>query len=126
MRVKAQRVRAMLDKLEAERAGVMRLRSQKNAPGVLDAWEEVTRVLPSHSWLTELRLTDLPGAQEQQLVITGVSPAAASLVGLIDRSALFREAALTAPISIDPTEGKERFAIQAKLRTLDPLKTAAR
>ena len=30
------------------------------------------------------------------------------------------------PISIDPTEGKERFAIQARLKSLDPLKTAAR
>jgi general secretion pathway protein L len=126
MRAKAQRVRAMLDKLETERAGVLRLRSQKRAPGVLDAWEEVTRVLPSHSWLIELRLSDVSPGREQQLVITGFSPAAASLVGLLDRSPLFGDAALTAPISIDPTEGKERFAIQARLKTLDPLKTAAR
>ena len=125
-RVKAQRVRAALDQLESERSGLLRLRAQKNGPGVLDVWEEVTRVLPAHSWLTEMRLSGLPGSEEQQLTIAGLSPAAATLVGLFDRSALFREAALTASISIDPAEGKERFAIQAKLRNLDPLRTAAR
>jgi general secretion pathway protein L len=125
-RTKAQRVRAALDKLESERASLLRLRAQKNGPGVLDVWEEVTRVLPAHSWLTEMRLSGPPGSEEQQLTIAGLSPAAATLVGLFDRSPLFREAALTASISLDPTEGKERFAIQAKLRNVDPLRTAAR
>jgi general secretion pathway protein L len=126
-RAKAQRVRAAMSKLEAERAGLLRLRANKQAPNLLDAWEEISRVLPTHSWLTELRLSDLPGSGgEEQLVVTGFSPAAASLVGLIDRSALFRDAALTAQISVDPTEGKERFAIQAKLKTGDPLRTAER
>jgi general secretion pathway protein L len=125
-RATAQRVRTAVDKLESERAGFLRLRAQKNGPGVLEVWEEVTRVLPSHSWLTEMRLAGLPGSQEQQLTIAGLSPAAATLVGLFDRSLLFREVALTAPISLDPAEGKERFVIQAKLRTLDPLRTAER
>jgi general secretion pathway protein L len=125
-RAKAQRVRAALDKLESERASFLRLRAQKNGPGVLEVWEEVTRVLPSHSWLTEMRLTGLPGSQEQQLTLAGLSPAAATLVGLFDRSPLFRDVALTAPISLDPVEGKERFVIHAKLRTLDPLRTAER
>ena len=93
--------------------------------GLLDIWEEVTHALPSHTWLTELRLSNEAG-KEQQIVIAGFSSAAATLVGLLGRSPLFCNAALTGPISIDPTEGKERFVIQAKLRTLDPLKTAAR
>jgi general secretion pathway protein L len=125
-RAKAQRISAALNKLEAERAGLLRLRANKQAPNLLDAWEEISRVLPTNSWLTELRISDLPGSGEEQLVVTGFSPAAASLVGVIDRSPLFRDAALTAQISVDPTEGKERFAIQAKLKTGDPLRTAAR
>jgi general secretion pathway protein L len=125
-RAKARRVRAAMEKLEAEGAALLRLRGRKQAPGLLDTWEEITRILPAHSWLTELRLSDLPGSDGQQLVISGFSPAAASLVGLIDRSALFRDAALTAPVTIDTSEGKERFAIQAKLRAVDPLRTAAR
>jgi general secretion pathway protein L len=125
-RAKAQRVRIALDRLEGERASVLRVRAQKGGPGILDIWEEVTRVLPSDSWLTDMRLSGLPGSQEQLLTIAGLSPAAASLVALFDRSALFREVALTAPISLDPSEGKERFVIQAKLRTLDTLRTAER
>jgi general secretion pathway protein L len=125
-RAKAQRVRAALDKLESERASFVRLHAQKNSPGVLEVWEEVTRVLPSHSWLTEMRLAGIPGSQEQQLTLAGLSPAAATLVGLFDRSPLFRDVALASPISLDPVEGKERFVIQAKLRTLDSLRTAER
>jgi general secretion pathway protein L len=125
-RAKAQRVRSALDKLEAERVGVLRLRSRKrDGPGLLDIWEEMTRVLPSHTWLTELRLSDTVG-KEQQIVIAGFSSAAATLVGLLGHSPLFGDAALTAPISIDATEGKERFVIETRLKTLDPLKTAAR
>lgn len=126
-RAKAQRVRSALDKLEAERASVLRVRSHKrDGPSYLDIWEEVTRTLPSHSWLTELRLSEGSPGKEQQIVMTGFSTAAASLVGLLERSPLLGDAALTAPISVDPLEGKERFAIQARLKTLDPLKTAAR
>jgi general secretion pathway protein L len=125
-RAKAQSVRAAMNKLEAERAGLLRLRAHKEAPNLLDAWEEISRILPAHSWLTELHLSGAPAGDEQQLAITGFSPAAASLVGLIDRSPLFRDAALTSQISVDATEGKERFAIQAKLRADDPLRTAAR
>ena len=61
-RTKAQRVRAALDKLESERAHLPHLRAQKNGPGVSDIWEEVTRILPAHSWLTEMRLAALPGS----------------------------------------------------------------
>ena len=90
-RSKAQRVRASLDKLGANHANLSRLRVQKrDAPSLLDIWEEVTRVLPSHSWLTELRLSDVSPGKEQQIVITGLSPVAASLVGLLDRSPMFR------------------------------------
>jgi general secretion pathway protein L len=126
-RAKAQRVRAAMDKLDTEWASVAQVRSRKrDTPGVLDVWDEITRVLPSHSWLTELRISGAPGSKEQQVAITGFSAAAASLVGLVDRSALFRDAALTAPISLDHTEDKERFAIQANIRKQDQIEKASR
>jgi general secretion pathway protein L len=125
-RTKAQRVRAALDKLEAARAGILRLRAEKAGPGLLDVWEEMTRVLPVHTWLTELRLSTQPARNEQLLVVTGFSAAAATLVGLIDQSPLFRDASLTSSIAIDPVEKKERFAIEAHVTAPDPLKMAAR
>jgi general secretion pathway protein L len=126
-RVKAQSVRAAMDKLKAEWASVAQVQSRKrDTPGVLDVWDEVTRVLPSHSWLTELRITDAPGSKDRQVVITGFSAAAATLVGLVEKSALFRDAALTAPISLDQTENKERFAIQAAISKQDQIERASR
>jgi general secretion pathway protein L len=126
-RAKAQSVRAAMDKLDIEWASVAQVRSRKrDIPGVLDVWDEITRVLPSHSWLTELRISGAPSAKEQQVTITGFSSAAASLVGLVERSALFRDASLTAPISLDHSEDKERFAIQASIRKQDQIEKASR
>jgi general secretion pathway protein L len=78
-------------------------------------WHELTRVLPAHSWLTELRLSETPD-KTQQVAMNGLSAAASSLVGLIDQSPLFGETSLTAPIATDPIEGRERFALQAKIK----------
>lgn len=124
-RPRAQQVRAAIDRLEQKQAVLFRLRAQKaDRPGLLDAWEEATRILPAHSWLTELRLSETP--QDQQIGMTGFSAAATSLVGLIDQSPLFTDAALTAPVALDPVEQRERFALQAKLRTRQPIRKASR
>jgi len=84
-RGKAQQVRAAIDKLEQKQATLVRLRARRaEEPGLLDAWEEATRVLPSHSWLTELRLSE--SSDTRQISMSGFSAAAASLVGMIDQS----------------------------------------
>jgi general secretion pathway protein L len=115
-RVKAQQVRAAIDGVEQSQAVLLKLRTRKaDAPGLLDIWEEATQILPAHSWLTELRVSQTPG-EETQVSMVGFSTAAASLVGLVDRSALFTDASLTAPVTLDPIEGRERFSLQAKLR----------
>lgn len=115
-RVKAQQVRAAIDGLEQSQAVLFKIRARKaDAPGLLDIWEKATQVLPNHSWLTELRVSQTPG-EEARVSMVGFSSAAASLVGLVDRSALFTDASLTAPVTLDPIEGRERFSLQATLR----------
>jgi general secretion pathway protein L len=124
---KAQQVRMLVDQLRERRDALAGLRLQRSeAPGLVDVWEETTRILPLHSWLTELRLTEGAGKREQQVTMTGFSSAAPSLVGIIDGSRLFFDAALTSPVSFDATEGRERFALQAKVRSPDMLKDMAR
>ncbi len=114
---KAQQVRALINNLEHTQALLLRVRSRKSeSAGLLDVWEETTRLLPLHSWLTELRLSEVAQQNEQRLAIIGFSTAAASIVGLVDASAFFAEAALAAPVSLDVAEERERFAIQTKLR----------
>jgi general secretion pathway protein L len=106
-----------MEKLDQRQANIVRVRSQKrDAPGLLEVWEEVSRILPLNSWLTELRLSEVAQRQDQQVVMTGLSTAAADLVALIDKSPLFADAALTAPIALDSIEQRERFTLQVKLR----------
>jgi general secretion pathway protein L len=122
---RAQQVRAAIDRLEQKQAVLFRLRSLKaDRPRLLDAWEEVTKILPAHSWLTELRLSEI--SQDQQIAMTGFSSTATSLVGLIDQSPLFTDASLTAPVALDPVEQRERFALQAKLKVQQPIRKASR
>lgn len=114
-RAKAQQVRAQVDTLEKKRAAVVRVRTEKGSvPGLLDLWEKTTATLPAHSWLTELQLAQTTNTT-QQVTVIGFSEAAASLVGLFEKSSTFRDASLTSPISLDPVENRERFSIQMKV-----------
>jgi general secretion pathway protein L len=118
---KAQQVRSLIDQLQSRKSALLRLRLQREeVPGVLELWEEVTRIMPAHTWLTELRLTETGSKREEQISLSGFSGAAPSLVGIIDNSPLFFDATLTSPIAFDPGEGRERFSLQAKVRTPEP------
>jgi general secretion pathway protein L len=124
---KAQQVRQTIDQLRQRRDALVRLRLQRGeAPGLIDLWEEMTRILPQHSWLTELRLVEGSGGREAQVMMSGFSGAAPSLVGIVDGSRLFSDAALTSAVAFDPNEGRERFSLQAKVRPAVDLKEVAR
>lgn len=115
---RAQQVRALVNTLEHKQAVALRIHTKKReAARLLDVWEEATRILPNHTWLTELRLSETPDKHEQNIVVTGYSTAAPSLVGLIDASPMFSDASLTSPIARDNAEERERFSIQAKIQS---------
>jgi general secretion pathway protein L len=125
--VKAKQVRTLIEELKEKNDALVQLRLRRSEqPGLIDLWEETTKILPSHSWLTELRVSEAGEKQDQQISILGFSSEAPSLVGIIDGSPLFRDAALTSPIAFDSSEGRERFALQAVVRTRQGLKEAAR
>jgi general secretion pathway protein L len=124
---KAQQVRQTIDQLRQRRDALVRLRLQRSeAPGLIDLWEEMTRILPQHSWLTELRLVEGSGGREAQVMMSGFSGAAPSLVGIVGGSRLFSDAALTSAVAFDANEGRERFSLQAKVRPTVDLKEVAR
>jgi general secretion pathway protein L len=127
VRVRAQKVRSEFDKVQEKQNVLLRLRMQKrDLPGLLDLWEEVTRVLPAHSWLTELRLTEIPEKNDRSIAMTGFSAGANDLVKLVDQSSLLADASLTAPVALDPVEGRERFVLQAKIKRAGSFREAAR
>jgi general secretion pathway protein L len=124
---KAQQVRVAFDQLRQKQSVLVQLRTRKrNASGLLDIWEETTRLLPSHSWLTELRLSETNDKREQQITLLGFSDAATNLIGILERSPLLANAALIAPVALDPVERRERFALQAKINNRDAPKEPMR
>jgi general secretion pathway protein L len=90
---------------------VGRLLALKADVSVLEVWDEVSRVLPDHTFLTEARMAD------GNVTVSGFSADAARLVRTIDQSPLFFGAALTAAITPDATERKDRFSISFKIRS---------
>ncbi|HTO68098.1 MAG TPA: PilN domain-containing protein [Bradyrhizobium sp.] len=123
---KAKQVRTLIEDLKEKKDALVQLRLRRSEhPGLIDLWEETTRILPSHSWLTEFRVSEAAEKQDQQISVVGFSSEAPSLVGIVDGSPLFRDAALTSAIAFDAAEGRERFALQAMVRTRAALKEAA-
>lgn len=78
--------------------------------GFLDIWEELSRLLPEHTFLSEMSFKD------RMVSVSGFSADAARLVRLIDESKIFTDAALTAAITPDTTEHKDRFSISFRVR----------
>lgn len=73
--------------------------------------EEITRILPDTAWVTDLRI-------ENDLVdISGLAKSGANLLPLFERSPIFGEAALTAPLTFDQREDKERFSLRVRIKS---------
>jgi general secretion pathway protein L len=87
-----------------------RLFALKADAGVLEIWDELSRVLPDHTFLTEARIAD------GRVTLSGFSADAAHLVRIIDQSPLFSGATLDAAITPDATEHRDRFSISFKVR----------
>ena len=87
-----------------------RLFAMKAEAGILGVWDELSRILPDHTFLTETRIAD------GKVTVSGFSADAARLVRIIDQSPLFSGATLTAAITPDANERKDRFSITFKLR----------
>ena len=116
-RRQAEEVRSTFAKIEHRHSGIRHILAEKlQGPGLLDIWEATTHLLPADTWLTELSVTGAAPSQDYRVAMSGFSAAAAKLVGVLDQSPLFRDAALTTAIAVDPIEQRERFALQAKVR----------
>jgi general secretion pathway protein L len=95
-----------------------RLLAMKADVSVLEVWDELSRILPDHTFLTESRIAD------GKVTLSGFSADAARLVRIIDQSPLFSGAALTAAITPDANEHKDRFGVSFKVRGARPATSA--
>ncbi len=111
MRTQAAEVRRVLERSDAAVAGLARLHRLKlgQVPSI-EVLEEISRVLPDSVWLSDLRI------EGDTLDISGLAKAGAALPSLLEQSPLFADAALTAPLTLDPREDKERFSLRVRVK----------
>jgi general secretion pathway protein L len=111
MRAQAATVRGVLERSDAAVADLARLQQMKlkQIPAI-EVLEEITRVLPDSVWLTDLRM------EGDTLDISGLAKSGAALLSLFERSAIFADAALTAPLTLDQREDKERFSLRIRIK----------
>lgn len=113
MRGQAQAVAALRQQLQdnAGAAGFLVRRKQASVP-VLAILDDLTTRLPDTAWLERFSM-DANG----QLGFQGQSVQAARLVDALKDSPLIRDVGFQGSIQPDPTTGKERFYLVARLRT---------
>lgn len=80
----------------------------------IEVINELTRLLPDDASLESLKL------DHDTIELSGTAASAAATVTLVERSHVFKEAQLTAPVVPDAASGKERFGLRAKLRQGTP------
>lgn len=115
MSARAARVRQVVDRSSSESRLLSVLRNaRRNGPLFADMWEETARILPDSAYVTDFRLTETK-PNERTLDIVGFANSAVGLPALFNKSPLFSDAGLTAPITPDPREKREGFSLQAKL-----------
>lgn len=94
-------------------------KKQENA-SVLEIWNEVTRIMPDHSFILELRL------RERQVELVGQSAAATGLLDVIESSPLFRRATFRSPITRGHGSDAERFHLAFEVGPRKPEQSAER
>jgi general secretion pathway protein L len=113
-RTRATAVRTALESSNAAVAELTRLQRLKLAqtPSIA-VIDELSRLLPDSVWIADLRL------EGSTLDITGLAKSGSSLLPLFERSKMFAEPALTAPLTFDQQEDKERFSLRIRVRQPD-------
>ena len=110
-RTRATAVRTALETSNAAVAELTRLQrlklSQVPSIAIID---ELSRLLPDSVFIADLRL------EGSALDITGLAKSGSALLPLFERSKMFAEPTLTAPLTFDQQEDKERFSLRVRLR----------
>jgi len=92
--------------IDALRQQTQRLIDVKTqTPSLVAVLNELSTLLKDDSWLTHFQYA------EKRLQIQGQSPAASSLIGLLEGSGFFSNVSFVSPLTQDKATGRERFQI---------------
>jgi general secretion pathway protein L len=82
---------------------------KRQTPTMTELLDIVTRLTPDDTWLTELQVAGV------EIHLIGASSSATTLLGLVDQSPNFRNAAFRSSITQDSKIDRERFDISARI-----------
>lgn len=106
----AKAVRGAMEERAARIAEIQALRTSVEERKLVSAiWEELARVLPDSTFLTDVAVKD------STVSISGYSAAASSIVVALEGSDMFDQASFTAPVVKTPGSTGERFAIDLRI-----------
>jgi len=83
-----------------------------NAPSTVLVLETLSKILPDHTYVTELRV------EGNKLHLTGITHDAPSLIGLIEQSGRFTRATFFAPTTRSASDSGDLFHIEAIIQPL--------
>lgn len=110
IRDRAESVRNRIQRSEETIQTLAKLhRMKREGVTTLQVLEELSRILPDTAWLTDLRIDG------NEVEISGMASGAANLLPVLERSGFFSQAALTSPLTLVPSENKERFSIRLQV-----------
>jgi general secretion pathway protein L len=81
------------------------IEKKRTTPIMVDALDELSRVIPDNTWLHGLQYKD------NRVVIQGQSPSASRLIELIEASPHYKNTSFVSPVTKDVSSGMERFQI---------------
>jgi general secretion pathway protein L len=118
-RQEAQATDAIVRELERQAGDYNFVLARKHSWYPLSAYvEELSKVLPDHTWLQQLDMKSTGKAKE--LTITGETASASKLIELLEQSKMLQNATPRGPTTRGSTPGSERFMIAADLRPRTP------
>jgi general secretion pathway protein L len=86
------------------------LEKRQATPTVIQAMEELTRVLPDDTWVQTL---DIKG---KELQIQGETASSVRLIGLFEQSSMFRDASFRSPLTKGQSGATERYQLAVQIR----------
>lgn len=104
-------LRQQLDK--AVNASEFLVKEKQEFPTTIEMLYELTRLLPDGTWLQRLGIT------RRELDIRGEAVESSALIGLLEISPYFENVHFSAPITTNPSTGRDRFHITAQLSRLE-------
>lgn len=88
------------------------IEKRNSTPAVIQIVEELTHILPDDTWV---QVFDLKG---KKLVIQGETASSSRLIGLFERSTIFRDASFSSALFKGQLPGTERYQLEIQLRSM--------